>query len=106
MYKQAIVIRSGLRMSKGKIAAQACHAAISSAKKSKVCVKWELEGQKKVVLKADIKKIMQLRDKCKKLKIPFALITDAGLTEVSAGSITALGIGPEKEEKAPPVTCL
>ena len=107
MYKQVIVIRYDLKMSKGKIATQAAHASISAAKKAnkKTLTAWEREGQKKVVLKIKgIKEMLQLRDKCRKLKIPFALISDAGLTELSAGSITALGIGPEKEEKVNKVT--
>jgi PTH2 family peptidyl-tRNA hydrolase len=106
MYKQVIVIRSDIKMSKGKIAAQAAHASLSSAKKcsKKILKAWENEGQKKVVLSAGMEELSQLKDRCKKLGIPFALIIDAGMTELSAGSITALGIGPEKEDKINKVT--
>ncbi|MCX6819053.1 MAG: peptidyl-tRNA hydrolase Pth2 [Candidatus Aenigmarchaeota archaeon] len=106
MYKQVIVIRSDLKMSKGKTAAQAAHASLSSVGKcnKKMLGAWEKEGQKKVVLSADMKQLLQLKEKCKKLGIPFALIIDAGMTELSAGSITALGIGPDKEEKINKVT--
>ena len=51
--KQAIVIRSDLKMSKGKLAAQAAHASLEAYKKASPenAEKWESEGQKKVVLK-------------------------------------------------------
>jgi len=51
--KQAIIIRADLKMGKGKLAAQACHASIESYKRTtqdKV-KKWENEGSKKIILK-------------------------------------------------------
>ena len=38
------------------------------------------------------------------LKIPNAMIRDAGLTQVKKGEITALAIGPEEEEKIDKIT--
>ena len=106
MYKQVIVIRSDLEMSRGKTAAQSAHASLSAAGNcsKKILAAWEKEGQKKVVLKADLKELFQLAEKCKKLRIPFALISDAGLTELEEGTTTALGIGPETEDKINKVT--
>ena len=104
--KQVIVVRNDLRMSRGKLATQVAHASFSSSQlASKRTKKWEKEGQKKVILRAkDTKELMQLRDKCKKLKIPFSLITDAGLTELPCGTLTCLGIGPDEDSKIDKVT--
>lgn len=51
--KQVIVMRADLKMSRGKIAAQACHACLGTYKKADdlILKKWEFEGEKKVVLK-------------------------------------------------------
>ncbi len=106
MYKQVIVIRSDIRMSKGKAAVQCSHASYSAAKKAgkNALNAWESEGQKKVVLKASLQEILALKEKCKKMDIANALISDAGLTELDPGTITALGIGPDKDEKINKVT--
>ncbi len=107
MHKQVIAIRSDLKLSRGKMAAQAAHAAVSSAALAdKKAVKyWMNEGQKKVVLKArDTAAILALEKKCNELKIPSALVRDAGMTELKPGTITCIGIGPDKEEKINKVT--
>ena len=47
--KQVMVIRTDLKMGKGKIAAQACHASLGAYKKSdsQKIRKWESESEKK-----------------------------------------------------------
>ena len=103
--KQAIVIRTDLKMSSGKIATQAAHAAVSSAlvtkaRKRSWFSKWSSEGQKNIVLKVkDLKTLKELKKKASSIGIPNELIRDAGFTEVLPGTITALGIGPAPEEK-------
>ena len=107
MYKQIIVVRSDLKMSKGKLAAQVSHAAVDSAHnvERKIIFAWRKEGQKKVVLKAKNEtELIELKEKCEKLKIQCSLITDAGHTELKPGTITALGIGPDDEDKINKVT--
>ncbi|HLD85630.1 MAG TPA: peptidyl-tRNA hydrolase Pth2 [archaeon] len=106
MYKQVIVINSDIKISKGKTAAQAAHASVSSLHKAdnKIINRWKDEGQKKVVVKASLDQMIAAQEKCKKLKLPFALIADAGRTEIASGTVTALGIGPEEEEKIDKVT--
>jgi peptidyl-tRNA hydrolase, PTH2 family len=102
-YKQAIVMRIDLGMSKGKIAAQASHASLSAFLKAwredkDLCEEW-LPHQKKIVLKVEsMQALVQLFELVKK-EIPAALIKDAGHTQVEPGSITALGIGPAEEAK-------
>ena len=107
MVKQVIVVRNDIKLSKGKMAAQVAHASLNSSKaaSSRTNKKWEADGQKKVILKAkDLKHIIELGRKCKKLKIPHSIITDAGLTEVSAGTVTCIGIGPEEDSKLDKIT--
>ncbi|MBI4014905.1 MAG: peptidyl-tRNA hydrolase [Candidatus Aenigmarchaeota archaeon] len=107
MLKQVIVIRADLKMGKGKIAAQAAHASYSATKKAdkKVLVSWENAGQKKVVLKVNSEEaLLDVEKKCKAKKILCALIMDAGRTQLEPGTVTALGIGPDKEEKIDEIT--
>jgi len=103
-FKQAIVVRKDLKMGKGKIAAQASHAAVTSCeiarKKFKDWYKaWLKNGQCKIVLKVNSEKeLLQLKHDAEKLGLPTALIRDCGLTQVSPGVITCLGIGPAPSE--------
>ena len=107
MYKMVIVIRSDLKMSRGKTAAQASHAAVSvlDSVDKKILGQWKNDGQKKVVVKTKSEQqLLELANKSKKLKIPFSIISDAGLTELVPGTLTALAIGPDDEEKINKVT--
>ena len=92
-YKQCIVTRDDLKLSKGKFAVQVAHAALSAA------------GQKKIVLKVpSIKELYELKEKARREGLPTALIQDAGLTEIPPGTVTVLGIGPAKEELIDKIT--
>lgn len=107
MYKQVIILRKDLKMSTGKKCAQSCHASLGSYKKASKSVikKWNLEGQRKVILETNSKeKILKLHQKVKKEKIACFLVQDAGLTELKSGTITALGIGPDHEKKIDKIT--
>lgn len=98
--KQVIVLRSDIKMSPGKAAAQASHAAVSSAEEARRNYpswwrEWIESGQCKIVLKVNSEsEILELMRKAKELNLPVALISDMGLTELEPGTITALGIGP------------
>ncbi len=105
--KQVIVVRVDIKMSKGKLAAQSCHASVSAVLKSnpRTVKKWELEGQKKIILKAkSLEHLIGLEKTCRKLGITSSVISDAGRTELDPGTITALGIGPDDEKKIDKVT--
>ncbi|MBI2542744.1 MAG: peptidyl-tRNA hydrolase [Candidatus Aenigmarchaeota archaeon] len=107
MYKQVIILRKDLHAGKGKIIAHAVHAAIGAMRKvdDEIIEKWESEGSKKVVLKVrDLKELKDVEGNLKKSKIPYFLVKDAGLTQLKAGTITALGIGPIEEKKVDKVT--
>lgn len=111
-YKQAIVFRSDLRMSKGKIAAQAGHAAVSAAEEARKHFKewwkaWLKEGQCKIAVKVKSEKeLLELEMQAKELALPCVLIIDRGLTEVPPETITCLGIGPAPVEKVDKITSM
>ena len=100
--KQAIIVRTDLRLSRGKLAAQASHASLGAYKRASFLHKklWELQGQKKVVLQVSSEQeLLSVFEKAKKEKLPCFLVVDAGLTEVKRGTKTAVGIGPAADEK-------
>jgi PTH2 family peptidyl-tRNA hydrolase len=109
-YKMAIVTRSDLKLSTGKLAVQVAHAAVvcvleTKKKNSKWFNKWQNEGAKKVVLVVDEQKdLFPLKDKAEELKITTYIVSDAGFTEIPAGTITVLGIGPAPENILDQVT--
>ena len=102
--KQVIVLRKDLSMGAGKLCSQAAHASIEAffkvkQKDSFAAEQWLKQGMPKIVVRADSEKeILELFENAKKA-IPCALIKDAGKTQVEAGSITALGIGPWPEQE-------
>lgn len=105
--KQVMVIRSDLKMGKGKIAAQACHASLGAYKKADLhkIRKWEREGEKKVVVKVkDLRELYEVYEILKKTDIPIYLVQDAGRTELPEGTVTCLGIGPDDDEKIDKIT--
>ena len=99
-YKMVIVTRKDLLLSPGKLAAQVAHAAVACAletkkQKSKWFNKWMNEGGKKAVVKVSkIDDFFVLKEKADNLDIVSFIITDAGHTEIPAGTETVLGIGP------------
>ncbi len=104
-YKQVVVVREDLKLSKGKLSAQVAHAAVSCAikaekNKNKYFSDWFSEGQKKVVLKVnDLDSLLKIFNEAKSVGLITELIKDAGLTEIPPGTITVLGIGPAPEEE-------
>lgn len=120
MAKQVIVVRKDLNMRKGKIAAQAAHASMKvffDLNKSKdrfemsipldpYMVGW-VEGQftKVVVYVESEDDLLVCYTKAKELKLPAALITDAGKTEFDGEATnTCIAIGPGPDGKIDQVT--
>jgi PTH2 family peptidyl-tRNA hydrolase len=97
-------------MSRGKIAVQVAHGSVSSAEQARVLKQsiwkaWLREGQKKVAVKVSSEEeLLELRREAVNHSLPFALIRDAGMTELPPGTITVLGIGPAKAEIVDEVT--
>ncbi|PIU62419.1 aminoacyl-tRNA hydrolase [archaeon CG07_land_8_20_14_0_80_38_8] len=103
--KQAIIVRADLKMGRGKIASQASHASVSTAYKSwkknaELFNEWKNEGMPKIVLKVNSEKdILKFANEAGKNNLIFDVIRDAGRTQIPPNTITALGIGPDNEEK-------
>jgi len=109
-YKQVIVFRSDLRLSRGKTAAQAGHAAVSAAEEARKHRKewfdgWFREGQCKIAVKVTNEKtLIELDEQAKEMGLPCALIVDRGLTEIPPNTVTCLGIGPAPAERVDKIT--
>ncbi|KAJ1655979.1 Peptidyl-tRNA hydrolase protein 2, mitochondrial [Dispira simplex] len=87
-------------MSKGKVAAQCCHATLGcyqriSKTNPKMLQAWEYTGQAKVTVKCDDEKdMLALQEHARSLGLTCYSVRDAGRTQIPAGSRTVLGIGP------------
>ena len=109
-YKLVVVVRTDLGISKGKMAAQVAHAAVNCTLKSRKSdssnfKKWFDEGQKKVVVKGQNESILRdLQQHAREIGLVSSLVTDAGLTEVPAGTVTCLGIGPASDSEIDSIT--
>jgi PTH2 family peptidyl-tRNA hydrolase len=110
LYKQVIVFHSDLKLSKGKTAVQAGHAAVSAAEEARKRHRrwwedWVDEGQRKIAVKVRTEEeLLKLERQAKELELPCVLIVDRGLTEVPPNTITCLGIGPAPSEKVDKIT--
>lgn len=109
-YKLVVAVRSDLKLSRGKLAVQVAHAAVTCAirasKKDKKNFRaWYEEGQKKVAVKVpSLQALHQLQAQAKLAGLTTALIRDAGHTEVEPGTVTCLGLGPTPNEKLDKLT--
>ena len=108
--KMVLVVRQDLKMGKGKAAAQCAHAAVGAYKKAArrqpdVLKKWERDGQAKITLKADSEEVLaELEEVAKAQNLVTSLIFDAGRTQIAAGSMTVLAVGPGPAEVIDSVT--
>lgn len=102
--KMALVVRTDLKMGKGKAAAQCAHAAVSCYKRAlfsaeKELQKWEREGQTKVVLATTEELgLMSLAKEAQKAGLIAVVIHDAGHTQLRSGTATVIGIGPGPQD--------
>ena len=105
--KQAIILRTDLQMSIGKLAVQACHASVAAV----LCVdvdvleRWEMDGQTKIALAVhSLAELENMKRQCEAVGIVHAVISDAGRTELTAGTVTALAIGPAESKAVDRIT--
>ena len=103
-------MRADLGMSRGKIAAQAGHAAVSAAEEARKFYSswwkgWLKEGQCKIAVKVESEQeLLQLERQVKELGLPYALIYDRGLTELPPNTFTCLSIGPAPSQEVDKIT--
>jgi PTH2 family peptidyl-tRNA hydrolase len=108
--KQAIILRTDIKMGKGKMVAQASHASLMAylnctKKEEAIALEWINSGERKIVLKVGSEvELLELHKLCGREKIPCALVVDAGRTQLDPGTSTALGIGPWHEEDINKIT--
>ncbi|KAL7805685.1 peptidyl-tRNA hydrolase PTH2 domain-containing protein [Trichoderma aethiopicum] len=113
--KLVLVVRTDLGMTKGKIAAQcshatlACYKALASADPSsperRVLSRWERYGQAKIAVQVKSQaEMLELRGKARAMGLTAEVIQDAGRTQIEAGSMTVLGVGPGPKSLVDQVT--
>lgn len=106
--KLVIVVRADLGMGRGKIAAQAAHAAVAAALAgigTAPFLDWLADGQPKVVLRASSEQDLgEITAKASAAGLPVQVIRDAGRTQVTAGTPTCCAIGPAADHDVDPVT--
>ena len=101
--KQVIIVRDDLKkfgITVGKLMVHIGHAAVEgyrivATNRPDIARMWILTGQKKVVLHvADLDEMLKRYKRAMSAGLPAEIIRDAGLTELPAGTITVLVIGP------------
>lgn len=99
--KMALVVRGDLKLTKGKTSAQCAHASITcfinaTKQRPDLLNAWLNLGQPKIVLRVDsLNEIETIAKSANERQIINGLVRDAGRTQVSAGTVTVLGIGPD-----------
>lgn len=108
--KMTLVVRTDLKMTTGKIGSQCAHAAVicytqALKKNPEYLNAWLNLGQPKIVLRVpceeELKNLILLaNDK----NIVNGSVHDAGKTQVKAGTLTVIGIGPDTAENIDAIT--
>jgi PTH2 family peptidyl-tRNA hydrolase len=109
-HKMVLCVRTDLKMQRGKVAAQCGHAVLGAYRAARrlgrageadaeVCKEalrhWSRQGQAKIALAIpDEPTMMDLERKARARKLPTYIVADAGRTQIAAGSLTVLAIGP------------
>ena len=100
--KMVLVVRNDLKMGKGKIAAQCCHAAvhcvdIASEEAPALLQRWNESATAKVCLKTDSEdELLRIAAAAEAAGVVHSVIQDAGRTQIAAGSRTVCGLGPAR----------
>lgn len=108
--KLVLVVNQGLKMGKGKVAAQAGHACVHALLGLEeahhgVLDAWLSSGQRKICVKGqDADHLLALQSSAQQAGLPTSLVRDAGHTQIPAGSLTVLSIGPANEEALDAIT--
>ncbi|KAI8907156.1 peptidyl-tRNA hydrolase [Gorgonomyces haynaldii] len=97
-----LLVRTDLPMTKGKVAAQCCHACLGAYQESQkepitrgYVDHWDDNGCAKITLKCpDEETMVKMQHKAKELKLVAYCVRDAGRTQIPPNSRTVLAIGP------------
>ena len=95
-----LITRKDLKLSAGKLAAQASHAAVNcalTARKLKPILleEWRNTGSRKIVCQvSNLEEMKRMYGEARTLGLVSEMISDAGKTEIPSGTITVLGLGP------------
>ena len=98
--KMVLVVNTELGMGKGKVAAQCGHAAVACFKAALVeepqlVAAWERTGQTKVVVRGGGEEsLLAVSLAGRQAGMVVAEVRDAGRSQVEAGSLTVIGLGP------------
>eukprot|EP00603_Paraphysomonas_imperforata_P006115 CAMPEP_0114421018 /NCGR_PEP_ID=MMETSP0103-20121206/4859_1 /TAXON_ID=37642 ORGANISM="Paraphysomonas imperforata, Strain PA2" /NCGR_SAMPLE_ID=MMETSP0103 /ASSEMBLY_ACC=CAM_ASM_000201 /LENGTH=189 /DNA_ID=CAMNT_0001589521 /DNA_START=18 /DNA_END=587 /DNA_ORIENTATION=+ len=99
-FKMVLLVNMKLSMGKGKIAAQCGHATLGAYELSKRHCRsalkcWFQAGTAKIALKAaDDSALLEIQRKATQAGLVSYLVHDAGHTQIPAGSMTVLALGP------------
>jgi PTH2 family peptidyl-tRNA hydrolase len=99
-HKMVLVVRTDLKMTKGKIAAQCCHGAIGAYQLAEDIApdalrRWERSGCAKVALQVASEEALTAAYRAARAaRLPHYLVVDAGRTQIEPGSKTVCAIGP------------
>ena len=102
-----MVARTDLKMGKGKLAAQCCHACLGAFRRCDVNVlrAWFSLGQGKVVTKVNSEAALrEVAAKAASAGLPYYIVADAGRTQIAAGSETVCAVGPGPVHEVDKVT--
>ena len=106
--KLSLVVRADLGMGRGKIAAQAAHAAVAAALAgigTPALRAWLHDGQPKVVLRAGSEEQLEaIAAQAAAAGLPVQVIRDAGRTQVAEDTPTCCAIGPAEDASIDAVT--
>ena len=110
--KMVLCVRTDLKMTPGKIAAQCVHAALGACrdamadkKLSNVLSHWSMTGEKTVALKVESEAAMLgLEASAVRAGLIAYIVCDAGRTQIDPGSRTVLAIGPAKRSQIDAIT--
>lgn len=101
-WKQALVLRTDLGMGKGKLVAQGAHVAVRACLLAPAVARetWMRDGEAKVALKVGgEEELVQVFERASAAGLPCAIVRDAGRTQIPAGTLTAVGIGPAEGDR-------
>lgn len=108
--KMVLVLRGELRLTAGKAAVQAAHAAVMLVRLAEKrdpdgLARWLEQGQRKIALVVPTLTDLETLERTARVRgVPVVWVEDAGFTEVPPGTRTCLGLGPAPDAELDPLT--